>query len=485
MTHQVTALRTKECVPVSARRPAYLDEAISSRSGAGTVALSALPHFGYASFVDSLTGLYSRADLAERAQHLLKTGHASGVALLLINLDGFSKVNDIAGYDLGDRVLRSVARRLAGFMDQHDLLARIGGDEFVIVVDDRGDAAALGEFARRVLDLFAAPFEIAGREYHVGASIGIARPLDDAHDAAALMRNAGLAMRRAKQCGRGRVHFFTEDMQDDLRRRLRIEALLRHALAAGELKLAYQPVFDSVSHEPVGAEALLRWTNSEFGDVPPAEFIPIAEETGLMESIGDWVLQQACAQAAQWRWSVAPSFTVSVNVSPVQFNERFVQRVAACLECTGLEASALQLEITESMLMPDSGDVAATTKALSNLGVKLAIDDFGTGYASLAYLKRFALHNLKIDRLFVADLPHSRDSIAITHAIVAMAHTLGMTVTAEGVETCDQAAALREMGCDMLQGYLFSPATSPAELAKALSGANSGNKRRASGLTNL
>ncbi len=479
MTHQVTALRTDKYARVSPHRPTYHNAAISSH-GAGTVASTGLPYFGCASFIDSLTGLFSRANLTERAQQLLKSARASGVALVLINLDGFARINDIGGYDLGDRVLLGVARRLAGFMDRHDLLARIGGDEFAILVDDQTDAVALGELASRVLGLFAEPFVVAGREYYVGASIGVARSRDDTQDAVALMRNAGLAMRYAKQCGKGRVQFFTEDMQDDLRRRVRIEALLRHALAAGELKLAYQPVFDSVSHEPVGAEALLRWTNSEFGDVPPAEFIPIAEETGLMESIGDWVLQQACAQAAQWRWSVAPHLVVSVNVSPVQFNERLVQRVAACLECTGLEPSALQLEITEGMLMPDSAAVAATITALSKLGVKLAIDDFGTGYASFSYLKRFALHNLKIDRLFVADLPHSRDSIAITQSLVTMAHALGLTVTAEGVETREQAAVLREMGCDMLQGYLFGGASGPAEFAQALPRTQVGNKRRTS-----
>lgn len=260
-----------------------------------------------------------------------------------------------------------------------------------------------------------------------------------------------------------------ETTHADSRRRDRVEALLPHALAAGELRVAYQPVLDSVSHETVGAEALLRWTNSELGDIGPAEFIPIAEEAGLMKSIGDWVLQQACAEAAQWRSTVAPRLVVSVNVSPVQFDEDLIRRVAACLDWTGLEASALQIEITEGTLMPDNAAVRATIKALSDLGVKLAIDDFGTGYASLSILKRFAWHNLKIDRLFVADLPDSHGSIAITRALVAMAHALGMTVTAEGVETSAQAKALRELGCDMLQGYLFGRATSPAEFVRMLS----------------
>ncbi|VXC87376.1 Diguanylate phosphodiesterase [Burkholderia sp. 8Y] len=251
-------------------------------------------------------------------------------------------------------------------------------------------------------------------------------------------------------------------------RRLRIEALLPHALAAGELRLAYQPVLDCVSRETVGAEALLRWTNKELGDVAPAEFIPLAEKTGLLKDIGDWVLRRACVQAARWRRTIAPRLVVSVNVSPVQFDESLVRHIMTCLERTGLEASALQLEITETMLMPDSASVAETATALSDLGVKLAIDDFGTGYASLSYLKRLPLHNLKIDRLFVADLPGSHDSIAITRALVEMAHALNMTVTAEGVETAEQATALWALGCDTLQGYLFGRATSPTEFTRAL-----------------
>jgi EAL domain-containing protein (putative c-di-GMP-specific phosphodiesterase class I) len=259
------------------------------------------------------------------------------------------------------------------------------------------------------------------------------------------------------------------EMQADAQRALRIEALLPHALAAGEFALAYQPIMDSVTRETVGAEALLRWTNSELGDVAPAKFIPIAEKTGLLKNIGDWALRRACAQAACWRRTVAPRVVVSVNVSAMQFDESLVRHIMTCLERTGLEASALQLEITESMSMPDTAAIAEAARALCDLGVKLAIDDFGTGYASLSYLKRFPLHNLKIDRLFVADLPGSHDSIAITRAIIDMAHALHMTVTAEGVETADQATALWALGCDLLQGYLFGRATSPAEFAHALS----------------
>ncbi|MEC5404398.1 bifunctional diguanylate cyclase/phosphodiesterase [Paraburkholderia sp. MPAMCS5] len=433
---------------------------------------------GRASLLDSLTGVHNRTYASVRAQRMLRSESAARIAVLIVNLDGFSKINDVAGYDLGDRVLRSVAQRLAGSMAKGDLLARVGGDEFVIVADDRGEAAALAEFAQRVLELFAKPFVIAGREYRVSASMGVALSGADARDAAALMRDAGSAMRRAKQFGRGSLRFFTGAEQKAAQRRFRIEELLHHALAGGEFKLAYQAVVDAGSRETVAAEALLRWSSSELGDVAPSEFIPIAEEAGLMESIGDWVLEQACAQAADWRWSIAPDLGVSVNISPVQFNERLVRHVAACLERTGLEATALQLEITEGMLMPDDAALHDTTAALAQLGVKLAVDDFGTGYASLSYLKRFPLHSLKVDRSFVSGLPRDTDSAAITQALVEMAHACGMRVTAEGVETEAQAAVLLDMGCDALQGYLFNRPVSAAEFAGVLSRAGHANRQR-------
>ncbi|MFM0392791.1 putative bifunctional diguanylate cyclase/phosphodiesterase [Paraburkholderia phytofirmans] len=475
MTRRATVARLKASLPDLAASVPLVDAAIQMRWGMSSEQSSAIRHLGYTSFLDSLTGLYNRAYVVERVQHLLKLAPTARVAVLFINLDCFGKINDAAGYDLGDRVLRGVARRLAGLMNHDDLLGRICGDEFVVVVDKRGDASTIGEFALQILELFSTPLEIAGREYHLGASIGIACSSGDARDADTLIRDAGSAMRRAKESGRGRVHFFTKGLQDESQRRFRVEELLHHALAAGELKLAYQPIVNSASHQTVGAEALLRWTSSELGEVAPAEFVPVAEEAGLMESIGDWVLEQACAQAAQWRKSIAPRLPVSVNISPLQFNERLVRHVTACLERNGLDAPALQLEITERVLMPADPAVAATTAALAALGVTLALDDFGTGYASLSYLKRFALHNLKIDRSFVAGLPHDSDSIAITRALVGMAHACSMTVTAEGVETREQAAALREMGCDMLQGYLFGRPASADKFAGSLRSKAFGN----------
>ena len=451
-------------------------DALAMRCAASIVQPDDIYHPGYGLVLDSLTRLHNRVYVAQCLQHLLKSPRASRIAVLFVNLDGFNEINDLGGHDLGDYVLRDVASRLKGLIGKRGLLGRIGGDGFLVVVDDRGNPLTICAHARRIFELFTAPFQVAQFEYYVGVSIGIARSGDEARDASALIRDAGLAMRRAKQNGRNRAHYFTADMQCDLQRRFRIEALLRGAQAAGELRLVYQPIVDSVSGETVGAEALLRWTHGELGEVAPAEFIPVAEEAGLMESIGDWVLEQACAQAGQWRWSLAPQLAVSVNISPLQFNERFVRHVAACLERSGLDPSALQLEITEGLLMRDDASVAATMTALAKLGVKLAIDDFGTGYASLSYLKRLAVHNLKIDRSFVAGLPHDRDSVAIVHALVTMAHACGVTTTAEGVETHEQATALFEMGCDMQQGYFFSCAVSAAEFGGALTDADLGNK---------
>jgi diguanylate cyclase (GGDEF)-like protein len=434
--------------------------------------------FAHALFVDSLTGVYNRAYATGCAQQLLKSARAGRVAMLVVNVDGFSRVNDIADYDLGDRLLRSVAQRLARALATNDLLARIGGDEFVIVTERHGHAPMLAAFAQQVLALFVEPFVIAGREYRVSASVGVAPSNDDARDAALLMRDAGAAMRRAKAHAPGNVCFFTRDMKEAALRRFAIENLLRNALEAGEFRIAYQPVVAAASRETVAVEALLRWTSRELGDVAPTEFIPIAEQAGLMESIGDWVLEQACAQVANWRWSIAPGVSVSVNISPVQFNARLVRHVAACLANSGLDPSALQLEITEGILMPDHLTVRTTMAALTKLGVTLAIDDFGTGYASLSYLKRFALHGLKIDRSFVAGLPDDKDCAAIAEALVKMAHACGMSVTAEGVETEQQAVMLHERGCDALQGYLFGRPGTAADCAGRLSGADRFRRKR-------
>jgi EAL domain-containing protein (putative c-di-GMP-specific phosphodiesterase class I) len=275
-------------------------------------------------------------------------------------------------------------------------------------------------------------------------------------------------MYHAKQRGRNNFQFFTAELNQHLQRRFTIEQSLRRALAASELSLVYQPIVDSHDGRTIGAEALLRWYNSELGNVSPGEFIPVAEDAGLIVEIGDFVLARACEQVAQWRRTLAPELIVAVNLSPRQFNDGLVERIERCLAQSGLEPTALELEITERLLMSDSETVLPMLSALNAMGVRISVDDFGTGYSSLSYLKRFPLHNLKIDRSFVAGLPDHRDSIAITQAVVAMAHSLGMNVTAEGVETAEQAAFLRAIDCDKQQGYLYSRPVGASAYARAL-----------------
>ncbi|WP_227747055.1 putative bifunctional diguanylate cyclase/phosphodiesterase [Paraburkholderia franconis] len=391
---------------------------------------------------------------------------ASKLAVLFVDLDGFKKVNDIAGHEAGDALLRSVAERLSACVRSEDTLARVGGDEFVIVTGDYADASFLTALAQRVLDTIARPFAVGGNEYYLGASIGISLFPDDGRDAPTLMRNADSAMYDAKQRGRNNFQFFTAELSQRLQRRFAIEQSLRRALLADELSIAYQPIVEGATGRIVGAEALLRWHNGELGNVSPAEFIPVAEDTGLIVDIGRWVLENACRQAVEWRGTLIPHLMIAVNLSPRQISGELIDHVGSSLERAGLDPSALELEITEGVLMSDTDTVMPLLSALARMGVRISVDDFGTGYSSLSYLKRFPLHCLKVDRSFVAGLPAHRDAVAITHAVVAMAHSLGMNVTAEGVETHEQAAFLRSIGCERQQGYLFGRPAAADEFAR-------------------
>jgi diguanylate cyclase (GGDEF)-like protein/PAS domain S-box-containing protein len=422
---------------------------------------------------DSLTGLYNRAYLSDWMRGLFDAAlpdrsEPLQAAVLFVDIDGFKKVNDTAGHEVGDALLRSVAQRLTLCMTAEDTLARVGGDEFVIVARNYGSVGNLATRAREVLDAIAAPFAVVENEYYVSASIGISMFPDDAGDAATLMRNADSAMYYAKQQGRSNFQFFSAELSQRRRRRFTVEQSLRRAMAAGELSLAYQPIVDSRRGRTIGAEALLRWHHAELGQVSPAEFIPIAEDTGLIVTIGHWVLQCACMQAAEWRRTIAPELVMAVNLSPRQFNDNLVERIEYCLSQAGLAPDGLALEITEGLLMHDSQVMLPILTELAGMGVRISVDDFGTGYSSLSYLKRFPLHSLKVDRSFVMGLPDNHDSVAITQAVVGMAHSLGMSVTAEGVETSAQASFLRSIGCERLQGYLFSRPVNAIAFARNL-----------------
>jgi EAL domain-containing protein (putative c-di-GMP-specific phosphodiesterase class I) len=344
------------------------------------------------------------------------------------------------------------------------MLARLGGDEFVIIAEQVRDAVYLRELGERVLVCMREPFIIDGNEYHLGTSIGISVFPHDGQDAATLMRCADSAMYHAKECGRNNYQFFTTELNVRAQHRYSLETNLRRALAEQEFRVYYQPKLCLSNSSIVGAEALLRWQMPGLGLISPAEFIPIAEEIGLILPLGRWVLEQACQQTQHWREQHHADLVISVNISPKQFQDtglcKFIQRT---LQRTGLPAHALQLEITEGLLMADLDTLLPMFESLRQLGVSISLDDFGTGFSSLSYLQRFPIDNLKIDRSFIHDIPHNPDSVALARAIIAMGQALQMSVTAEGVENREQMQFLAGSGCQEMQGYYFSPPVPAAE----------------------
>ena len=372
-------------------------------------------------------------------------------------MDGFKDINDTFGHDVGDALIVSVAERLAASIRDGDMLARLGGDEFAIVqtgVDHDSNEDA--EFARRLLDGFGAPFRAMGKELVVGASIGITRFPTDGHTVEDLMKAADLALYSGKARGRGCFELFDQAMTQRLQHRRALETRLRRAIDAGSLELHFQPQMDLQSGEAVGAEALVRWHDPELGQVPPYEFVPVAEETGLILPLGQWVLETACAEAAQWA-SAGLDGVVAVNISPAQFTHQdLVAAVESALARTGLPPQRLELEITEGLLMGDTRTAIETLDQLRAMGVQLAIDDFGTGYSSLSYLKRFRVHKVKIDKSFVGDLENDEDDRRIVHAILMLGQALNLRTIAEGVETPMQSELLASLECDQAQGYLYA-----------------------------
>jgi diguanylate cyclase (GGDEF)-like protein len=411
------------------------------------------------SSTDALTGLFNRRQMGQAVTDAIRQARRSAgtLALLLLDLDRFKQINDSLGHEIGDRVLLDCADRLKGCLRQGDVVARMSGDQFALLVheaDNRGAEAA----ARRVLDAVSHPCSVDGMQFTLTCSVGVALFPADGSDDGMLTRHAESAMQRAKQGGRACFRFHQAHQDADMRQRMRLDHAMRQALASQRFRLHYQPQIDLKTGAVVGAEALIRWRDPELGEVSPGQFIPVAEETGFIIAIGDWVLEQAVRQAARWRDSglVMP---VSVNVSALQFQQAdFNDRVAAVLRDHGLAGNLLELELTESILVHDANDALARLSQLSALGVRLAIDDFGTGYSSLAYLKRFPIDRLKIDRSFIKGVPGAESDGAIVRAIVQMAQALAMTVIAEGVETEPQRCFLLELGCDEFQGFLYAPA---------------------------
>ncbi|TAF78539.1 MAG: EAL domain-containing protein [Curvibacter sp.] len=435
-----------------------------------TERLEAQRHIERLAYRDALTGLPNRTLLGQRVEFALRLAERCGgrFAIMFLDLDRFKTINDSLGHAFGDRVLMEVAERVQHAMRDVDTLSRMGGDEFVAFLQD-ADGAGAETAARRILAALAQPFTLDGMPFSLGCSIGIALYPADGQTLDELIKCADTAMYRVKDRGRGDFRFYQPQMNVDLLSRMKMDHAMRRAMEQGLFRLHYQPQISLSDGRLLGAEALLRWTDPELGVVSPGEFIPLAEETGFIIAIGHWVMQEAVQQAAFWQRTGLP-VCVSVNVSALQFQQSdFVNRVAQCIADAGLDASLLELELTESILVRDANEALNRLHALHALGVSLAIDDFGTGYSSLAYLKKFPISKLKIDRTFVTGLPGDDSDRAIVSATIAMAKALKLAVVAEGVETVAQRDFLAAAHCRAYQGFLCAPGLPPEEfLAMAL-----------------
>lgn len=407
---------------------------------------------------DPLTDLPNRLLFSDRAEQALASAqtHKRGCALLLLDLDHFKMINDSLGHNVGDRLLKAVTKRLQELVGPGITLARLGGDEFAVLAESCPQPAQAAALAQRILDAFKEPLLIDGNQLFINASIGISLFPSDALSAEQLLRNADSALFKAKSSGRNGYALYTEELTAHAQQRVEIAFELRRALEQQELRVYYQPVHDLHSSRLIGVEALVRWQHPQRGLVSPAEFIPIAERTGLIADIDAWVMQQACRQMCQWQQSGLVLSFVAVNVSSRLFARRdLYQQVAQALHDTGLDPAHLELEVTESAVMDDPEVALEQMHRLRELGVRLAIDDFGTGYSSLLRLKRLPVQKLKIDQGFVAGLPWDEDDAAIVRVIIALARSMGMQVHAEGIEQAEQAAFLLEQTCDLGQGYWF------------------------------
>jgi diguanylate cyclase (GGDEF)-like protein/PAS domain S-box-containing protein len=420
---------------------------------------------------DPLTGLPNRLAFQERLQLAMQEARTQGrlLAVLFLDLDRFKLVNDSIGHEAGDELLKAVGERLRHALRSDDIVARLGGDEFAVIT-----TGLLGEedavvVARKLLEALSDPFPVAGHELRVAASIGISLYPNDGADAQALMKNADTALFRAKEAGRNTYRLFQPAMNATSFEQLVLENNLRRAIERQEFELYYQPKLDFRRAAIVGVEALLRWNHPELGLVSPAQFIPLAEETGLIVPIGEWVIEQACRQHGEWRRAGLGPIAIAVNLSPRQLQQPdLAARIERILHATGMPPEYLELELTESGVMQDAEASGETLRRLRALGVSVTIDDFGTGYSSLGYLKRFPIGTLKIDRSFIAAATTDADSAAIVEAIIAMARSMRLKTIAEGVETLEQLEQLRRLDCDEMQGYLFSPPLPAARATELL-----------------
>ncbi len=421
----------------------------------------------YLAHHDALTGLANRVFLRERLNALLTSRKRSGngIAVLCIDLDNFKVINDSMGHAAGDSLLQQLAHRIQDTLRKDDIAARLGGDEFAVVLANTNHAVEVSSVAQRIIDVLREPFEIADLSMNVTASVGIALCPSDADTAEALLKNADLALYQAKEDGKGCYRYFEAEMNARVQARRKIESDLHHAHMSGALEIHYQPLVTLNSGEVSGFEALLRWPHPERGYIPPSEFIPIAEECGLIAPITDFVLHRACRDATTW----PKKARLAVNMSPQRFRIGNVfQAVSEALKASGLEPERLELEITEALLLENSESVLSILHAIRGLGVRISMDDFGTGYSSLSYLRMFPFDKIKIDGSFVRGIGFGNESQAIIRAIMGLGSSLGMTITAEGIETESEQAFLRAVGCDEGQGFLYSKARPVAEVPRIL-----------------
>ncbi len=425
----------------------------------------------YLAFRDSLTGLYNRAFFMEKLNMELNksTEDKEMLGVIFMDLDGFKKVNDNLGHIAGDRLLQGVAKRLKEYMRNKDVIARIGGDEFTILISKIKNRESIVEIAQRVLDIFKYPYNIDGCNLYISASIGIAIYPQDGVNSDILLKNADIAMYSAKESGKNKFEFYSQDLNEKIKEEFVLENSLRYALDRNEFFIHYQPIVDINTEKIIGAEALLRWKSPGLGFVPPDKFIAIAERNNFILSIGEWILRNACIQNKKWQDSGFSPIFISVNISVNQLKEKdFVEKVADILEETKLDPKYLDLEITESISMENIHYIRDVLNKLKKLNVNVSMDDFGTGYSSLGGLKNLYITKLKIDKCFIKDINIDENNTAIVSAIIAMAKNLNLRIVAEGVETREQLTFLKKYGCDMFQGYLISPPIDEQSFKKLL-----------------
>jgi diguanylate cyclase (GGDEF)-like protein len=446
-------------IPDESATPRYLinvvEDVTERREASDRIAH--LAHF------DALTDLPNRVLFREQLEQWLERArHGQTFALLYIDIDEFKGINDSLGHHVGDELLKAIAERIKACLKPADMVARLGGDEFAVLLTEIAGRDDVVAFTKRVFDVIRKPYHCLGHQLTSDASIGIAMAPLDGTERDQIIKNADLAMYAAKAGGRRTFRFFEATMDESARLRLQMEQDMRRALVEGQFEIYYQPLVDLTNNAMTGCEALLRWHHPERGMIPPLDFIPLAEDTGFINEIGDWVLRTACAEAATW-----PShIRLAVNVSPVQLKSHSLSlRIASALAGSGLAPQRLEIEITEAVLIRDDDVALKILHQLHDIGVRIALDDFGTGYSSLSYLKRFPFDKIKIDRCFVSDI-EAGGSLAIVQAVVNIAAASNMTTTAEGVETGEQKTLLRELGCTEMQGYLFSAPKPAAEVRK-------------------